>query len=244
MGWRFSQTVVSRLLLLLIATLGRVTFAQDIFVTPVPNAPFSGVINVERALIQPDGSIVHLKTLRVIARDSRGRIHNESRTFLRLSDPEAPQVVRIHLYDPQTRISTLINLKERTFSTRTLQHPPSSVPPSVRYGSPTDTGIPENQFTKHEDLGVQELEGLPVRGVRETQSIPEENRASGGETVIADEYWYSEDLRINVIIKHSDPRTGSVTMTVTQIARTEPDPGLFEIPDGYTPAGAKAGTKQ
>jgi hypothetical protein len=52
-----------------------------------------------------------------------------------------------------------------------------------------------------------------------------------------DEYRYSDDLRINLIIKHSDPRTGSVTMTVTQVIRTEPDSARFEIPDGYKPTG-------
>jgi hypothetical protein len=48
-----------------------------------------------------------------------------------------------------------------------------------------------------------------------------------------DEYWYSEDLRINLVLKHNDPRTGSVILTVTQITRTDPDSSLFQIPDGY-----------
>jgi hypothetical protein len=56
--------------------------------------------------------------------------------------------------------------------------------------------------------------------------------------IITDEYWYSDDLRINLIIKHSDPREGTTTMTVSDIARVEPDPSLFEIPDGYEPARA------
>jgi hypothetical protein len=46
--------------------------------------------------------------------------------------------------------------------------------------------------------------------------------------------WYSEDLRINLVLKHNDPRTGSVVLTVTQISRADPDSSLFQIPDGYT----------
>ncbi len=57
--------------------------------------------------------------------------------------------------------------------------------------------------------------------------------------VITDEYWYSEDLRINLALKHNDPRTGGVTMTVTGINRSEPDPARFEIPAGYNPAGVQ-----
>jgi hypothetical protein len=55
--------------------------------------------------------------------------------------------------------------------------------------------------------------------------------------VITDEYWYSEDLRINLMIKHNDPRKGGVTMRVTQVNRAEPDTARFEIPEGYSPAG-------
>ena len=61
----------------------------------------------------------------------------------------------------------------------------------------------------------------------------------GKSVVITDEYWYSEDLRINLALKHNDPRTGGVTMTVTGINRSEPDPARFEIPAGYNPAGAQ-----
>jgi hypothetical protein len=46
------------------------------------------------------------------------------------------------------------------------------------------------------------------------------------------------------MIKHSDPRKGTTTLTVTQITREEPDPALFEIPDGYTAAGAARGANQ
>jgi hypothetical protein len=81
------------------------------------------------------------------------------------------------------------------------------------------------------------IEGLPVHGVRQSQTIPSDNGGKG--VVITDEYWYSEDLRINLVLKHNDPRTGGVIMTVTGINRSEPDPARFEIPAGYNPAGAQ-----
>ena len=54
------------------------------------------------------------------------------------------------------------------------------------------------------------MDGFEVHGVRETQTLP----ANGGgkPVVITDEYWYSDYLHINVVMKHIDPRTGSVTM--------------------------------
>ena len=79
-------------------------------------------------------------------------------------------------------------------------------------------------------------------GFDRTQTVTDEN--DGKEVVITDEYWYSQDLRINLMIKHSEPRKGMTTMTVAQVTRTEPNPAFFEVPEGYTHPGAKAGTEK
>jgi hypothetical protein len=206
MRWRFSLTAVSWFLVLAIATGSPDALAQarlDVFVTPIPNAPFSGVINVRRSIVQPDGSIAGFKTSRVIGRDSRGRIYNESRRLLPVSNTETPQVVSILLYDPQTRVSTRLFPQQRAFSTSTVDRPPATAPPALLQASPTGNSLPLNEFTKEEDLGTHEIEGLPAHGVREIQTIPADNAGTGSEILISDEYWYSDDLRINLVLKHS-----------------------------------------
>ncbi|HXZ33410.1 MAG TPA: hypothetical protein VEH30_14110 [Terriglobales bacterium] len=231
MGGR-SSVVLAGWLILLLAVASPGASAQGIFVTPVAGAPFSGLVVVERSRVQRDGSIVNLKTIRAIARDGQGRIHNELRVFVPASSTQIPELLHIHLYDPQTRISATINVPDKTFLTRTLSHPPSTEPPSIRYASPTGSN-PPSDFTKEEDLGIHEIEGVAAHGLRETQTLPAGNDSPGKELVITDEYWYSEELRINLMIKHSDPRTGTETLTVSQIARGEPDPAFFQIPEGY-----------
>lgn len=233
---RFSPTAVFCLFVLGLAITIPSVSAQagpDIFVTPVPHAPFRGVVKVERSIVQPNGAILKLKTTREIGRDSRGRIHNESRSMVPISSNQTPQIVSIHLFDPETRTSTMLDPHERTFRSMTVNHPPATVPPRLIYASPTGGALPPNEFTKEEDLGMREMEGGPVHGVREIQTIPAESSGAGKEIVVTDEYWYSDDLRINMVIAHNDPRTGSVTMTVTQVSRSEPDAALFEIPNGY-----------
>jgi hypothetical protein len=247
MRWRFSLTAVSWFLLLAIATGATDALAQarlDVFVTPIPNAPFSAVINVQRSIVQRDGSVAGFKTSRHIGRDSRGRVYNESRRLLPVSSTQTPEVLSILLYDPQTRVSTSLYPQRRAYSTGTVDRPPATAPPALLQASIAGYSLPRNEFTKEEDLGVQEMEGVPVHGVREIQTITAENSGTGKEIAIADEYWYSDDLRINLEIKHSDPRTGAVTMTVIQVTRTEPDPALFQIPDGYTPVRVGEGTNQ
>lgn len=231
---RFSGAILSCLFAL--ATVAPATLAQgqDIFVTPVPNAPFSATIDVQRSLVQPQGGFAQVKTVRKIARDSRGRIHNENRELLPIASSETPSIRRIHLYDPETRISTILEPSNKTYWTMIVRHPPSTVPPAMA-ASPTGNALPASEFSKKEDLGTTEMEGLPVHGVREIQTIPATSSGTGKDVTVTDEYWYSEDLRINLQIKHNDPRMGSVTMIVTQISRGEPSSALFEIPQGYNP---------
>ena len=167
-----SLPAVSWLALLTVAIATPGASAQDIFVTPIPNVPFSGIVNVERSHVRDDGSIVNFKTIQVISRDGRGRLHNE--LSVPVSDSKAPQVVRIHLYDPQTRISTMLNPREQTFRSETVNHPPSTAPPALRYASPSSHGLPQNEFTKEEDLGFHEIEGMPAHGIRESQTTRRE----------------------------------------------------------------------
>jgi hypothetical protein len=272
------RKLISLSALLFVIVAGSSARAQnpDIFVTPIPNNPFTGTVNVERTFIQQsdnqrtgDQGIGVLRspgaqgagnqrpgvqrdsaqqkgapqqemkytTVREIGRDSRGRIFNQMRTLVPASSNESPQVVGVHIYDPETRVSIMVNDRQHTFRKATVNRPPEAVPPSFLSASSGLNTLPQNQFTKEEDLGNKVIEGLPVHGVRQSQTIQAEN--GGKDVVITDEYWYSEDLRINLVLKHNDPRTGGVIMTVTGIKRSEPDPARFEIPAGYNPAGTQ-----
>jgi hypothetical protein len=213
-----------------LAAVPRLSAQDDIFVTPIPNAPFSGVITVERSIVRPDGTVANLKTVRAIHRDSRGRIYNEYRTLLPASSSESSQLTHILLYDPETRTSTNLFPPQRAYRSNTTRRPPATTPPAFAFNGP------QNQFTREEDLGLQQKQGLSVHGLRHTQTISA--AGSDKDVVVTDEYWYSEDLRINLLLKHNDPRTGSVVLSVTQISRAEPDSSLFQIPDGYTPLNA------
>lgn len=222
------------LLLLFPAFAARASYAQrgpDIFVTPIPNVPFSALVMVERSVVQPDGSLMNMKTVRQIGRDSRGRIYNEARTLVPAASNTEPQIERIHLYDPQTRVSTMLDPQDKTFWTTTVNRPPATMPPGSLSATPAGNTLQPNEYTSKEDLGVKDFNGASAHGVREVQKVPVEG--NGTTTAVTDEYWYSDDLRINLLIKHEDPRKGSVKLTVVKIQRAEPDPSMFEIPQDY-----------
>jgi hypothetical protein len=216
-------------LLTLIATvlLSPFVLAQTrgVFVTPIPNAPLMAVVNTQSSRILKDGTILDQKTLSAIARDRQGRIFNERRPLIPASETATPPILTIHIYDPQTRTNTFINPRNQEAWQSTLNRPPSAAPPLA--GS-----LAANPYVKEENLGARTMEGVQVHGTRDTQTIPAE--ANGGkEVTVVDEYWYSEDLRLNMLSVHKDPRSGEQTTTVTQVDRSDPDPAIFEIPSGY-----------
>jgi hypothetical protein len=206
--------------------------SRGIFVTPVANQPFMAVVDEQRTSFQPDGTALAMKTIHAIARSTQGQIYNEARPFVPASFTGTPPIRVMHIYDPQTRLNSFLYPQQKTGWQGRTPHPPSTVPPDL-YATPIANSLPPNQFTKDEDLGPQTMEGVTVYGVRETQTIPAAQNGTAKEVMVTDEYWYSDELRLNMLVKHNDPRTGSVTITVTQVTRTEPDAGIFEIPSGY-----------
>jgi hypothetical protein len=215
------------------ALLSSVAIGQNrgVFVTPIPNAPLMAVVNTQSSRILEDGTTLNQKTLSAIARDGHGRIFNERRPLVPASDTATPPILSILIYDPQTRTSTFIDPQHRTAWQNTLNRPPSAEPPEV--GSiPLTRNSPASPYVKEEDLGTRKMEGVDVHGIRDTQTVSAEKNG-GKEVAVVDEYWYSEDLRLNMLTIHRDPRTGEQTTTVTQVDRGEPDPSIFEIPADY-----------
>ncbi len=146
------------------------------------------------------------------------------------TESNTPEIIMIDLYEPQSRTYTFLYPQYRSFWKGTLDRPPSLLAREYFYGWPTRNGLPVYKSAKEEDLGTQIMEGMPVHGIRETQTVKD---SSGKSTVVTDEYWYSDDLRMNLVAKHSEPRKVTSTVTVTQVTRAEPDAALFEIPAGY-----------
>ena len=84
-----------------------------------------------------------------------------------------------------------------------------------------------------ESLGKQTMEGVNAEGTRYVSTI--EVGAIGNDRPIqlSSESWYSADLQMVVMSKHSDPRTGDESFRVTNISRGEPAAYLFQLPAGY-----------
>ncbi|HEU4510394.1 MAG TPA: hypothetical protein VFR78_19320 [Pyrinomonadaceae bacterium] len=85
-----------------------------------------------------------------------------------------------------------------------------------------------------EQLGKQMIEGVEAEGTRTTVTIPAGEIGNERPIQILSERWYSPELQLVVMTRHSDPRFGETTYKLTNISRTEPAKTLFEVPSDYT----------
>lgn len=85
-----------------------------------------------------------------------------------------------------------------------------------------------------EQLGKQSIEGVEAEGTRTTVTIPAGEIGNERPIEIVSERWYSPELQLVVMTRHSDPRFGETTYKLTNINRTEPAKSLFEVPTDYT----------
>jgi hypothetical protein len=215
---------------------GTDTHVDGVFVTPVAGAPFSATVLIRSEQTMPDGTTVTKTTINLAGRDSRGRIHNERRVLVPESYHGTPRLLEVHIFDLQTRMNTFYDPMTRIARQRVLREPPKA--PSLRNSS--------NPTVKVEDLESTNLDGLVAKGLRRSVTIPAQASGTGAAVTVVDEYWYSEDLHMNLLVRHTDPRTGVQTVALSSINREEPPAAFFEVPEGYKivdmtpPAGAPA----
>jgi hypothetical protein len=206
------------------------THIPGVWVTPVPGAPFSGTVEILSKEKLPDGSTYVRHTINHIARNSSGVIYNERRRLVAPEFRGEPRLTQFHIFDPQTGLNTFLDpythLARQSVHRKHITAPPNTTPETLV--------VPRNaQNAATQDLGTETVAGLPLHGTRKTRTVPADQSGTGHEVTITDEYWYSEELKVYLVVKHNDPRTGEQMVGLTEVSRQEPDPAMFKIPDGY-----------
>ena len=207
-------------------------YSGGVYVTPIPGMPFSAVVRQEMTQVLKDGSFFQRKTSALIARDSQGRVHNESHEVLPVTATQDPGIMSIFLYDPNTRINYFLDPHTHVAQQRNPPYPPPTVPPNNwAQHEPAGVVLPAN--VQEEDLGGDVLQGFVVHGYRRTVTVSEDLSGTGKPVNVMDEYWYSEELRLDLIMKHNDPRIGLLVIAVENVNVGEPPADLFEVSPEY-----------
>lgn len=191
----------------------------------VKGAPYSAKAVTEFVQTLSDGTKITRRNEATIYRDSEGRTRREQK--LNAVGPfatqgDAPQLVFIT--DPVAGVAYSLNARDKTARKMTLHTGPPSDAPRPRQSSQAKT----------ESLGRQIIEGVACDGTRSTITIPAGQIGNDRPIEIVSERWYSPELQVVVLSKHSDPRLGEHTYRLTNINRSEPAVTLFQVPTDYT----------
>jgi len=216
---------------------GRGPMGAGEFMRPVTGAPYSATEVSSSQQVLANGNVIQRQSQTNLFRDGQGRTRSEmsmkhqdgtTTTHVMIHDPVAGVM---HDLDPVNKVSRDLNF-----------HVPQAG--ANQQGGPRGGGRGANRAMVQgrtsdpnvvtENLGTQTINGVSATGTRMTRTIPAGAEGNSLPIQIVHETWTSDDLKVPVMVKHSDPRSGTSTTQLTNIVRGEPDATLFTVPSGYT----------
>jgi hypothetical protein len=215
-------------------------FGEVVSVGPqASKAPYTLTRTFTSVQTLADGTTITQTRTEKMARDSQGRSYNETRQTQPFG-PDGQPFEWIHgfVFDPVARTNINWDNHTKTASVmhmpdpETIQHRPESVQ-LPRAALQPQTVRPRPQTTR-EDLGFKTIAGVEAKGTRFTNVIPTGEQGNDRPLTIVTERWVSEEYGVELSSIRDDPRTGKQTTEVTDFQPGEPDPALFQVPQGYT----------
>jgi hypothetical protein len=200
---------------------------KAIYIAAVANNPLTAVSRFNQIRIGPDGSKASIGIEETIARDGQGRVYHD-RWYWDPATNKPTALIVVELFDPTTSTYTIMFPGSKTYWVGKLDHQLGIQGDGFFY-DPHDDGTPKSQFDNGKDVGIEEMQGVPVHHVQEIDPI----KGSTPQMVVTREYWYSDDLRMSLASNLDNPIAVKQTATVTEITRKEPHAGIYKVPAGY-----------
>jgi hypothetical protein len=203
----------------------------------VVGAPYSADVTSTRVETLSDGNTIQQTVTGKVARDSEGRTYSmETSTNGPLG--QTGPMTRISIFDPVAGYAYELNPTTKTATRRAIHVRDASATPR---GEGKWKGSPE---AVKSDLGTSTINGVAAQGSKITRTIAAGAIGNANPIVSTTENWYSPDLQTIVASKHSDPRAGQMSYSLSNIERSEPSAALFQVPAGYTVTDAPKGHGQ
>jgi hypothetical protein len=206
---------------------------ESIVIPPKLNAPFTLLLETEWVRGLPDGGSITTVNKRRIARDTEGRIYEERWYLVPKDGKMQSEMTTIQISDPHNH--TLYNCFMLRRNKECLLVPYATQPDAVfKFQGPPTGPLPDGAGeTIHEDLGKQLVSGVETIGTRDTVIYNPGLFGNDRKVSIEREFWFAPKLGFNLLSKRSDPRIGTQTFTATNLILSEPDPKLFDLPEGF-----------
>jgi hypothetical protein len=217
-------------------------------------APYSGEQVTEQVQTLADGTHITRKgAVQKIYRDSQGRTRTERPAFggmaLAGRVPESPIIIEIT--DPAAKVKYTLDTVNKVAHRQqlaALPNPSTRAAISAGAAAGSTTGVPSaavvtapampNTMPRptitQEKLGTQTIEGVLVEGTRITSTYAVDAEGNDRPIVVVNETWMSPALKVMIMNRSSDPRSGERTQKLTNITQGEPAAELFLPPSDYS----------
>jgi hypothetical protein len=205
----------------------------------VTGAPYSGQEITEETQTLANGNVITRKVQVNVYRDSSGRVRTE-RT-VPAGHPAPGQTAAqtgtrtiVTIHDPVAGVSSALDATAKTARQVSIANFRGGNPAFQGGRGRGANGTSSDPNVVSETLPMQTINGVQATGTRVTRTIPAGQIGNAQPIQIVTETWHSPDLKVPVMVKTSDPRSGTRVTQLTNITRSEPDPSLFQIPSDYT----------
>jgi EF hand len=190
----------------------------------VKDAPFSAETVREESKRLFDGSLIKNESKGLIYRDGFGRTRQEQPFefiggFAVVGENNQPKRL-VNIVDAVAGNGYSVDVESKTF----YQYPMQENPPFPRK---------EPREAKTESLGAKNIEGVNAEGTRLTREIPAGEIGNDKPIYVVTEKWFSPELQVVILSKHSDPFIGEVVFKLVKIKLGEPAAELFKVPNDY-----------
>jgi hypothetical protein len=212
--------------------------------------PYTAEFKTTRVQTLANGTTITHESTETMAQDSSGRYMSS----ITEEKPETEERQWTHGHAHDTAASTDANWDSRTKKATVTKYPPRDeqkgcwasesghITVSFGGGQPAPGVVPpaaraqlQHPQTSSEDLGTTTIQGIEATGRRTTTTIPAGQMGNDQPIVSTYETWQSKGLGFGLVLRsvRDDPRTGTETREIVSLTQGEPDPALFQPPDGY-----------
>jgi hypothetical protein len=219
----------------------------------VTGAPYSGTELTQSTETFADGNVIQRKHTMNVYRDTSGRVRTEETITPDASTGKAP-FTRVTILDYVGGKRYELDSSTMTAHESPLHAPPARPASAVGMGNPpagrrgagnVGSGNAASESLRpnvvRTTLAPQSVNGVVASGTQHTETIPAGAIGNSKPIQTSRTMWVSNDLKVPVQIRSSDPRFGTTQMDLTNIVQAEPNATLFVVPAGYTVTTGRGG---
>lgn len=210
----------------------------------VRDLPYSAERVTESVRVLADGNRIVQHSAEKLYRDSDGRTRVESewqgKPLVQIQDPVAGMSYRLY---PDTKTGYRMAIAAPAPAGKAAGAALGAPAPAPAPAAPGAAGLLEQvapalaaagAVPQSASLGTKLIDGMTAEGGKVTITIPAGVAGNVRPMVTTSEGWFARDLRLDLLVKTSNPFIGDSVTRVRNLSRLEPPTALFTVPADYT----------